>query len=156
MRKKVPEITEELSELKTLLKKESKSWKKQRVQMLYLLKSKQVKTILELSSILAVNRNTIGRWLALYEKGKLSDLMEMRKPKGRALSISLNILKELKEKLKEPDAFKTYKDIQLWLKSEYELDIPYKTVHKIVKYKLRGKLKTARRISRKKNTGEKE
>jgi hypothetical protein len=142
MRKKVPEITEELVELKILLKKENKVWKKQRIQMLYLIKSEQVTTILELSSIMAVNRNTIGRWLTLYEKGKMAELMEMRKPRGRNLSISLSILKELKEKLMEPHTFKNYKDIQTWLKIGYNLDIPYKTLHKTVKYKLRGKLKS--------------
>lgn len=141
MRKKIPQVTEELTDLKSLLKKENKSWIKQRLQMLYLLKSKQVTTILELSSILAVNRNTVGRWLALYEKGQLSDLMEMRKPKGRALSIPLDVLDKLKEELKKPDKFKSYKDIQDWLKTNHDLDIPYKTVHKIVKYKLSGKIK---------------
>jgi len=147
MRKKIPEVTEEIIELKTLLKKEAKSWKKQRIQMLYLLKSKQVKTILELSAILAVNRNTIGRWIALYEDGRLTNLLEMRKPKGRALSISIDILKVLKEKLKEPEFFRTYKDIQSWLKKEYNLEIPYKTVHKIVKYKLLGKLRKGKKVS---------
>jgi transposase len=147
MRKKIPEVAEEISELKTLLKKEGKSWKKQRIMMLYLLKSRQVKTILELSSILAVNRNTIGRWIALYEEGQLPNLLEMRKPKGRALSISLEILKILKEKLKEQESFKTYKDIQSWLLKEYNLDIPYKTVHKIVKYKLLGKLRKSKKVN---------
>jgi transposase len=147
MRKKIPEVAEEISELKTLLKKEGKSWKKQRIMMLYLLKSRQVKTILELSAILAVNRNTIGRWIALYEEGQLSNLLEMRKPKGRALSISLEILKILKEKLKEHESFKTYKDIQSWLLKEYNLDIPYKTVHKIVKYKLLGKLRKSKKVN---------
>lgn len=141
MRKKIPQVKEELSDLKGLLKKESKSWIKQRIQMLYLLKSKQVSTILELSSILAVNRNTVGRWLALYEKGNLEYLMEMRKPKGRALSIPLDVLSKLKEELKQSDKFRSYKDIQEWLKKEHDLDIPYKTVHKIVKYKLLGKIK---------------
>jgi DNA-binding transcriptional regulator YhcF (GntR family) len=141
MRKKIPQVTEELTDLKFLLKKENKSWIKQRLQMLYLLKSKQVTTILELSSILAVNRNTVGRWLALYEKGQLSELMEMRKPKGRALSIPLDTLDKLKDELKKADKFKSYKDIQDWLKENHDLDIPYKTVHKIVKYKLSGKIK---------------
>jgi transposase len=147
MRKKIPDVMEEVTELKTLLKKEGKSWKKQRIQMLYLLKSRQVKTILELSAILAVNRNTIGRWIALYEDGRLTNLLEMRKPKGRALSISIDILKVLKEKLKEPDFFRTYKDIQTWLKEEYDLEIPYKTVHKIVKYKLLGKLRKTKKVN---------
>lgn len=150
MRKKIPLVAEELTDLKSLLKKENKSWIKQRLQMLYLLKSKQVNTILELSSILAVNRNTVGRWLALYEKGNLSELMEMRKPKGRALSIPLDILEQLKDELRKPDKFRSYKDIQDWLKENHELDIPYKTVHKIVKYKLAGKIKRKKTASKNK------
>lgn len=145
MRRKIPEVREDLSEIKTLLKKESKSWKKQRIQMLYLLKSKQVNTIMELSSILAVNRNTVGRWLAMYEKGNIENLMEMKRPRGRTLSIPLSILVQLKEKLKTLDYFKTYKEIQSWLKNEYKLEIPYKTVHKIVKYKLKSKPKVSRK-----------
>ncbi|MBC7474823.1 MAG: helix-turn-helix domain-containing protein [Candidatus Sericytochromatia bacterium] len=147
MRKKIPQITEELSDLKILLKKESKSWIKQRVQMLYLLKSKQVSTILEISSILAVNRNTVGRWLALYEKGNIEFLIEMRKPKGRSLSIPLNVLEKLRDELKSEKSFESYKDIQSWLKKEHDLDIPYKTVHKIVRYRLLGKIKKTKTSS---------
>ncbi len=147
MRKKIPQVTEELSELKILLKKESKSWLKQRIQMLYLLKSKQVSTILEISSILAVNRNTVGRWMALYEKGNIEVLMEMRKPKGRSLSIPLDVLEKLRDELKSDKNYESYKDIQDWLKEEHDLDIPYKTVHKIVRYRLLARIKKSKKSS---------
>lgn len=34
--------------------------------------------------------------------------------------------------------------MQRWLKDEFELEIPYKTIHKIIYYRLKAKLKRAR------------
>ena len=54
------------------------------------------------------------------------------------------MLTELREKLSQPQGFKSYGGIQQWLKEEYGLEIHYKTVHQTVHYKLKAKLKVAR------------
>jgi hypothetical protein len=51
---------------------------------------------------------------------------------------------QLKERLSEPEGFGSYKEIQQWLAEEQNLELPYSTVHRIVRYELEAKLKTPR------------
>ncbi len=67
--KALPEIRETEKELKELLNKGKDYRIKQRLQALYLLRTSQAKTRLEVSRILGVNRDTVGRWLCSYDKG---------------------------------------------------------------------------------------
>ncbi|MBF0239001.1 MAG: helix-turn-helix domain-containing protein [SAR324 cluster bacterium] len=141
MKRKIPGIQESAEELKNILKNEKNSRKKQRVNMLYMLKSGQVKTMKEAGAILAVDRNTIGRWLAAYEQGGVPELLQIKTKPNRKLSIPADVLEELKQKLEKPGSFESYKSIWLWLKDEKQLDVKYKTVHKIVRYMLKFKIK---------------
>jgi len=43
--------------------------------------------------------------------------------------------------------FNSYKEVKLWLFEEQGLEIPYSTVHRIVRYQLHAKLKVARPTS---------
>lgn len=144
MKRKLPEIKESLEELKTQLKVEKHGRKKQRLYLLYLLKSGQAKTMKEAGAMLAVDRNTIGRWLADYERGGIEILTEIKTKPNRKLSIPPDVLALLKKKLSEPHNFQSYKDIWVWLKEEQGLDVKYKTVHKIVRYMLKFKLKKSK------------
>ena len=59
-------IAETAEELKQQLKKQKKGQEKERLQMLYWLKSGQVKSRQELAHRLARNESTIYRWLKKY------------------------------------------------------------------------------------------
>ena len=37
-----------------------------------------------------------------------------------------------------------YLQVQRWLKGDFDLEVPYSTVHKLVRYRLKSKLKRAR------------
>jgi transposase len=54
------------------------------------------------------------------------------------------LLTALREQLSKPQGFKSYGEIQQWLHEQYGIEIPYKTVHQTVHYKLKAKLKVAR------------
>ena len=60
------EIVETAEELKQQLKKQKQGHEKERLQMLYWLKSGQVKSRQELAKRLARNESTIYRWLKKY------------------------------------------------------------------------------------------
>lgn len=152
MRRKLPEIKESVDELRDRLRGEKRARIKQRLQMLYLLKTHRAHTILDVAQILALYRSTIRRWLRCYELKGLEAVLEIRTKPNRQALIEPEILEALREKLQKPEGFRSYKDIYLWLRKEHGLDIAYRTVHQTVRYRLGAKPKVARREHIKKPT----
>ncbi|WP_416209682.1 helix-turn-helix domain-containing protein [Microcystis aeruginosa] len=60
------EISESEVELKELLRQEKTGSRKERIQVLYLLKTKKAKTVTEAAEILGRNRVTVQDWLGKY------------------------------------------------------------------------------------------
>lgn len=146
MKRKIPEIHESLEELTERYKSEHKPRKKERLLMLYLLKSQQVKTMKKVAAILIVDRNTIGAWLRRYECEGLEGLLDIRTKPNNASAIPPDILSKLHEKLHDPqNGFQSYKAIGRWLQEKHNLTVPAKTVYHIVRYKLKAKLKVPRK-----------
>ncbi|MEH2081259.1 MAG: winged helix-turn-helix domain-containing protein [Nostoc sp.] len=54
----------------------------------------------------------------------------------------------LVEKLQCPQGFSSYGEILEWLKQEWNVEVKYKTVYRIVRYQLQAKLKIPRRVSK--------
>jgi hypothetical protein len=50
----------------------------------------------------------------------------------------------LQQRLATPKGFDSYRDIHQWLEQEHEIKVAYRTVHQLVRYKLKAKLKVAR------------
>ncbi len=84
MRKAVPTIHESADHLKQLLKQERQPAKQHRLHALYLLASGQARYRQEVATLLGVDRNTVGRWLAQYAQGGLSALLAVYVPAGKA------------------------------------------------------------------------
>lgn len=137
-------ITETADELKQLMNTQQKAKLKERVQALYLLKKGQAKTLQALVDLLGRSKSTIESWLTLYRKQGLLGLVAWNYHGGQPPAIPEPVLTVLREKLSQPQGFKSYGEIQQWLKEEYGLEIHYKTVHQTVHYKLKAKLKVAR------------
>lgn len=72
-----PPIRESVKHLKTLLDLERNPRLRPRLEMLFLIRSGQVRTRRQLSNYLDVHRNTVTRWLAAYEQGGLAELMRI-------------------------------------------------------------------------------
>jgi len=83
MRKPLPEIRESEQELKELLSKAKDYRVKQRLQCLFLLRTSQASTRIEVSRMLGINRDTVGRWLSSYEDMGLEGLLDIYHPPGR-------------------------------------------------------------------------
>jgi hypothetical protein len=74
-------------------------------------------------------------------------MLEIRVPPGRARAIPTWAERALAKRLQEPEGFESYGAIQEWLKTNLGIIAPYKTVHKLVHYRLRSSPKVPRPVS---------
>ena len=84
------------------------------------------------------------RWLQRYRTGGLQTMLEIPTSVGKPPIIAGAALAKLKAHLAEPRGFESYGAIQGWLLDECGLEVPYKTVHQTVRYRLKAKLKVPR------------
>ncbi|BAZ70846.1 putative transposase (plasmid) [Fischerella sp. NIES-4106] len=138
------EIRETQDELQELLRQQKTGLGKERVQGLYLLKTRQVETVQHLAVVLGRGRITVQRWLRLYTDGGLNRLLEQKKSPGRPKSIPLDVRSLIKKELSQPEGFKSYEEVRTWLLAVEGIEASYKVVHEVVRYKLKAKLKAAR------------
>lgn len=130
------EIQESEAELKQLLGVQRTALGKERVQLLYLLKTKQAKTVQMAAQLLGRHRVTVQEWLSRYRAGGIKTMLEIKVPPGRARAILTWAERALAKRLQEPEGFESYGAIQEWLKTNLGIIAPYKTVHKLVYYRL--------------------
>jgi transposase len=154
MKKALPKIRERVYELKQLLRTEKNPRGRERLQMLYLFRTGQAKTRKSAAEMLSVHRTTISCWLDAYERGGLDCMLHIGTKSNHKSSLPLHVLHTLKRKLRRHKGFRSYKSIQQWIKKRYSLSIPYSTVHGIVRYGLKAKLKVGRKSHVKKNEKE--
>ena len=62
-------IQESEADLKQLLREQKVAFAKERVQLLYLLKTSQAKTVQQAAQMLGRNRVTVQEWLQRYRQG---------------------------------------------------------------------------------------
>jgi transposase len=141
-----PVITEDLQGLNQRLRKERDPERKRRLQMLALFKSDSPPTRKQVAEHLAVSRNTIARWLSWYESGGIDRLLTNqqagRKPGQRLLPQP--VLSAVERRLNDHRGFGSYLEVQQWLASEFGLEVNYKSLHGLLRYRLQAKLKAPR------------
>ena len=59
-------------------------------------------------------------------------------------SLPAAVFAHLQARLATSGGFASYIEIQQWLRAEFGLELPYKTLHGIVRYQLKAKLKRPR------------
>ena len=143
------EIVESREDLEKSLRQARTGSHKERLQMLWWLKSGQVSQHQELGQRLGRNCSTITRWLQKYRQGGLAALLERKTAPGKAAEIQGEALQQLQERLNQPQGFQSYGQIQQWLQQELGMTVKYKTVHQTVYYRLQAKLKVPRPRSKK-------
>jgi transposase len=144
MRKAIPPITEPATELKQRLQREHDSHKKLRLQMLYLLASRQAHERQKVAQLLGVHRNTIGRWLAIYAAGGLTALLATYVPTGKPVSLAPDVLASLEQALRRPEGFASYEVLRQWVARTHGVQIKYKTLYTLVRTRFGAKLKVPR------------
>lgn len=146
MRTTLPEIHEPLDELERRLRAERNAQLKSRLHLLVLIASNQVSSRHEAAQHLALHRNTVCRWLRVYQREGLAGLLTLGEPGAPSGSARLTpvIAEALQQRLNDPSGFARYGEVQRWLDEEYDQQIPYSTVHRWVRYDLKAKLKRPR------------
>ena len=144
-------ILESREELEHRLDRQTTATGKERLQMLYWLKLGIVNSRKDLVKLLHKSEATITKWLGIYKSGGLSALLEVKHAPGNPSSIPAAAVSRLQQRLKQPQGFSSYGQVQQWLEQECGVSASYHTVHTLVRYKLKAKLKKPRPKSHKQN-----
>jgi hypothetical protein len=96
-----------------------------------------------------ISRSIGTRWPSgyrTYREGGLPALLTYKEagaPAGQK-SLPAAVFAQLQARLASPSGFASYGAIQQWLREEFALEVPYKTLHGIVHYQLKAKRKRPR------------
>ena len=145
MNKKVPDITESVADLKSLLRASKRPHEIQRLSTLYLLRSGQAKNRTQVAELLGVHRISVGQWLAAYETGGLETLLERRYAPGRVPALTKEQRADLRAALQKPEGFQSYVRIQEYIADTFGVQMKYKAVYALVHDKWGAKLKVPRK-----------
>lgn len=107
-------------------------------------------SVCAIAKILGKHRSTLQRWLADYRETGIETMLEFGVSSGRTRVIPDWAVESLKKQLEQPEiGFSGYKQIQDWLGSVLGIEAEYATVHNLVRYQLKAKLKVPRPRNRK-------
>lgn len=152
-RQLVLEIQETADYLEKSLKQAKSGSQKERLQLLWWLKTGQVTQHQELSERIGRSPATITRWLSQYRDGGLACLLHMKTAPGAVPKIQGEALAKLKQRLQSEEGFTSYQEIVVWLEHECGLKLKYDPVNRFVREKLQAKLKVPRPTSSKQQDG---
>lgn len=138
------EITESEADLKKRLQQAREAIHKEKLQMLWWLKSGQVTQQQEIAKRLGRDKSTVTLWLQKYRRGGLVELLQINKAPGNDRKIKGEVLADLKQQLQNPEGFSSYGAIVAWLEQKHGLVVEYGTVYATVRYLLGAKLKEPR------------
>ena len=142
----LPPIPEDLKTLEDRLRHERHPKRKPRLHLFVLLKSGQVTSRGQAATHLAVHRNTVAVWLRRYRTGGLEALLTYKgagAPAGQK-TLPPAVFAQLQARLATSSGVASYVELQQWLREAFGLEVPYTTLHGIVRYQLQAKLKRSR------------
>jgi transposase len=109
------EIQESEDEIKQLLRSQKTASGQERIHLLYLLKSKQAKTMQQAASILGRHRATVQEWLKHDPEGGIEESLKSKPRFDRPRAISDWVVEALQQRLEELQGFDGYQAISDWL-----------------------------------------
>lgn len=130
------DIEESAEQLESKLKTARTASQKERLQMLWWLKTQQVTQHYQLAERLGRDPSTVTRWLQRYRQGGLANLLEVKVAPGQPPQITAEALAGLQARLNTQEGFGSYGEIVEWLKANYNLALTYATVYYWVHYRL--------------------
>lgn len=129
MNQGMPVIWESEKELKEMMRKEGDVHKRERIQMLYLLRSKEVRNRTEVGRLLGVNRETVGDWVSKYEQGGLGKLLEIGTRGGKPSTLPEEIIEGMRKQLAQPTGFSSYHKLLAWVMATFTITTTYRVVY---------------------------
>lgn len=149
-------ISESKAELKQLLITQKTGVNKERIQLLYLLKTEQVATVTSAAKIIGRNRVTAQDWMSKYRAGGIERLLERKTSSGRPKIVPNWAEKALAKQLEGTEGFNSYQEIQEWVSINLGIEVKYKTLYKLVHNRLKASPKVARPVSKLQSSAQKE
>ena len=134
MRKRTCEILESAVELPDMIKNEKRGRFRDRLRLLWFLKNGEAENMSRAAELCGISYPTAVEWFSRYGTGGIAELLCLKTVPGRQRAVSAEVAEDLKKRLSGPEGFGSYEEIRRWLIDEYDPDIPYKTVHKTVRY----------------------
>lgn len=127
------EIRASTDQLKPLMHLQTSASARERIQVLYLLKSLQAKDVSTAAQMVGRDRTTVKRWLLQYAANGIEQLIAARTGQGRQCKIPAAVNIALEARLSDPNGMRSYGEIQQWLETEHQLQVKYPTVHQHVR-----------------------
>lgn len=146
-------VKEDLSELKSLLKKAS-SLIAPRIRMLLELKKHEDTGISKraLADLIGVNHNSVQTWRTMYQQGGIALLSSHKKTGFKPSVLTKQEHEAIKQKLNDPlNGIRGYKELMQWVEREFNKDVKYNTLLKYCYRNFGSKLKVARKSHIKKD-----
>ena len=124
MYRRLPLVQEPRVELEARLRQERTSELRPRLHLLVLIASGAVRSQAEAAAHLALHRNTISRYLALYRTGGLDALLDLDRGGAPAeqRSLSGRVMEALQARLAR-GGFEGYTDVHRWLEQEHGVEL---------------------------------
>lgn len=141
-----PKVQESADELYALQQRLTHKYRSRKVRMLWLIKTEQAKTRLELAALLDTNNKTVGNWLFLYQDKGLDGLLERHPtgiPTGTVHILPDEVLEALGERL-NGEGFSSYVHAQQWVAQTFGVEVEYDSLRKLLKRRFGAKLKVPR------------
>lgn len=139
------QVQESLEELTEQLRQAQTPTVKEKLQVLYWLKSEKPPSIITLAKAIGKHRSTVQTWLSMYRDGGLEAMLEIKKSLGGVRVIPQWAEDALNKRLQNPEhGFKSYGEIQQWLAEKLGVEAKYHAVYQMTHYRLKAKLKAAR------------
>lgn len=136
-------VKESVKELKSIQRQKPSYYS--RIQMLLLIKEGKYTTKDSLAEVLQVSTQSVHIWRTKYNAGGIEKLLEDKRG-GKPAKITNDAYQQLSNRLNSSkEGFKTYIEIQTWLKDNFGLEMKYQALNKYVKRKFGAKPKVARK-----------
>ena len=146
-------ISESLSELKTLLRKQENPKNLLRIQSLIHIKEKRFKKRVELASHLGYSVRSMEIWLKAYkERGLEGLLIPVKEKQKRKRHVTQEIHEALQERLSNSRlGFRSYVHALHWVNNKFETSLEYATLRKYMIEFFGTKIKSPRKSNVKKS-----
>ena len=142
-KKIIVSVKESVKELKVLQRKFPSKVKM--LSMLLLLKNQSQLTKLNLASQLSVSDKSIQIWRDNYLKGGIELMLQDKRGGYKKSAITTQAKQALSNRLNNPkEGFRSFKEVQQWLATEFGIEMKYHAVNKYVKRKFGARLKVTK------------
>lgn len=146
------DITESLSELKSLASKQQTLKGEKRVKSLIYIKANKFQTRQEVSDFLGVHIRTLERWVHNYKSGGIDQRIYDKPKNKQSKIITPEIHKGLEQRVHDPkNPFLGYWEAQDWVNETYGVDVKYQRIREYLKQHFKTKLKAPRKSHYKKD-----